>query len=184
MVSPEVTRAEVLCEDCPFFEGLERDQVRQVLDVGELRDAAAGAFLLREGQSDPFMYVVQSGELAVSKKEGARRLELARLSTGDVVGEISLLNETPAGADVQHVTDGRVWVFSGDDLRALQIEAPELALRLLRNLCKILSKRLERVNSGYLDMLSDIRGLERTVQGPSQQIARMLEALLSYPFYR
>src|SRR5205085_12299082 len=63
---------------------------------------------------------------------------LARLVTGDCVGEMSLLTGSPASATVTALADSELWALGHADFLELLATCPTLA----RNMAVILSRRL------------------------------------------
>lgn len=66
------------------------DQEARIYDDGEI--------IFREGEETREMYIVQRGEVVVSKKGPRGEIELAVLKKGDFVGEMSLLESLPRTA--------------------------------------------------------------------------------------
>ena len=66
--------------------------------------------------------------------------------SGDIVGEMAFLLESPRTADVYVATDGtRVLSLSESNLKKLAVDEPQLAAKLLLNLSKLLCYKLLRV---------------------------------------
>ncbi len=88
----------------PLFRPLGRQQRLGVLRQFEPRVVDAGATLITEGQRSEGLFVVVEGEVEVSKiDDGGDRVVLAYLKAGDVFGEIGVVEERPAMADVRAV---------------------------------------------------------------------------------
>ena len=64
----------------------------------EARHYDDGDTIFREGEETREMYIVQRGEVVVSKKGPRGDIELAVLKKGDFVGEMSLLESLPRTA--------------------------------------------------------------------------------------
>jgi CRP/FNR family transcriptional regulator, cyclic AMP receptor protein len=64
----------------------------------EARAYDDGEIIFREGEETREMYIVQRGEVVVSKKGPRGDIELAVLRKGDFVGEMSLLESLPRTA--------------------------------------------------------------------------------------
>ena len=62
------------------------------------RDFPAGAVIFEEGDPGSRMYVIQSGEVRILKRVGAREITLARLGAGEAFGEMALLEGQPRSA--------------------------------------------------------------------------------------
>jgi CRP-like cAMP-binding protein len=65
----------------------------------------ANKTLIREGEESLSMYLVQEGELIVSKKDGDQDVVLGIIRAGELVGELSFLDQSPRSATVKAMTD-------------------------------------------------------------------------------
>ncbi len=89
-----------LLNTAPLFQPLERKQRHDLMRRFVATEVAEGGLVVREGQPGQGLYLVATGRVAV-ETGGVR---LAELGPGDVFGEISLLYERPATADVRATT--------------------------------------------------------------------------------
>ncbi len=85
---------------------------------------ADGEVLVREGEKGGSFFLLEDGEVQVTRGNGA---VLANLCRGDVFGEISLLTGERCNATVSAVRDTRVLVLSHEVLRGLLEANEELA---------------------------------------------------------
>ena len=92
----------------PYFADLPDDLLDRVCQASEQIDVPRGQVIIEEGTTSEEMYVVVSGELAVTKAGSSRDVQLAVLSAGDVVGEIALLDDAPRTATVTAESDSTV----------------------------------------------------------------------------
>lgn len=79
-----------------------------ILKNGELKAIAAGQILIHEGQPVDAIYMVLEGTLAVTVQALGNR-EIARLDSGEVVGEMSFVDERSPSATVRALSDAQVW---------------------------------------------------------------------------
>jgi len=79
------------------FEPLQRLDLIKRFDEIEVE---AGTEIVRQGQAGEGAYVVLRGEVAVRRSDGERSVELARLGSGELFGEMSLLSHSVANATV------------------------------------------------------------------------------------
>jgi CRP/FNR family cyclic AMP-dependent transcriptional regulator len=113
--------------------------VHWLADEGVRKRVPAGSVLVREGEASPFLYIVLDGHFAVSV---AGLGEVARLGSGELVGEMSLVDATPPSASVTATDDAYVLAVDYDDIRA-KVEADTgFGLRLYRAIAIFLSDRL------------------------------------------
>jgi CRP-like cAMP-binding protein len=97
----------------PWWRDLPAADLEALAATGDRVTVPAGRRLMTEGTRGYESAVVISGELAVIR-DGE---PVARLSAGDVVGELSLLDHTPRTADVETVTEVELLVFSSRSLQ-------------------------------------------------------------------
>lgn len=64
-------------------------------EVLERRVLKAGDTIFREGESGSSAYIVQAGEVTISKLIGGTDTELAVIGKGGVFGEMSLIDDKP-----------------------------------------------------------------------------------------
>ncbi|HIG17446.1 MAG TPA: cyclic nucleotide-binding domain-containing protein [Candidatus Handelsmanbacteria bacterium] len=75
-----------LIDRVPAFQHLTFRQAHRLLEAGEVKSYAKGEQLCAEGEDRAEIYVLLSGELSI--KSGG--VELSRITTSDIVGEMSL----------------------------------------------------------------------------------------------
>jgi hypothetical protein len=134
----------------PLFDGLGRLAVRLVVLLGTIRSFAPAQPIMKQGEPGHEMFLVLEGEAEVLAAGGP---VLARLSRGDVVGEMGLLRRTVRTADVVATTNVEALVIDEAFLRRLMLRYPRFASRIFFNIARILSDRLEGANRrlGLLD---------------------------------
>lgn len=74
-------------------------------------EAPSGAEIVRQGDPGDRFYVIESGEVSVSKNSR----QVATLERGDFFGEIALLREIPRTATVTAQTDTLLYALERDD---------------------------------------------------------------------
>ena len=85
----------------PYFADLPEELLERVAAGSSSVDLDTGTVIIEEGSESEEMYVVVSGELVVTKMGSAdKEVTLARLNSGEVVGEIALLDQAPRTATV------------------------------------------------------------------------------------
>jgi CRP-like cAMP-binding protein len=114
------------------------------------RDFPAGAVIFEEGDPGSRMYVIQSGEVRILKRVGAREITLARLGGGEAFGEMALLEGQPRSATAIVEAPSRLLEIEELAFADLVRNNGEIALRLLRRL----SARLRDANRQIRNFLS------------------------------
>lgn len=125
-----------------IFGQLTDTDVAWLARAGRRQRVAAGSVLIREGIPVERLYIVLQGELLVSQGPSAR--EVARLGTGEVVGEMSFIDQKPPSATVSAA--GEAVVYSVPKLLLLaQLEAdPPFAARFYKAVATFLSDRVRQ----------------------------------------
>ena len=102
-------------------------------------DIAAGSALIQEGGQPADIYFVVDGEVSV---QTGNAVILARLGTGEILGEMSLVDSRPASASVIALTDARLMALSKKDIRDKLAKDTGFAARFFKALALFLSERM------------------------------------------
>lgn len=107
------------------------------------RHYAAGSVFFREGELGSEMFIIQSGQVSISRVINGQECELAIFEKGDFFGEMALLEEFPErSATAKAVTKTEVLQLRSTDFDDLLRRKPDIALRMLGKL----SERLRESN--------------------------------------
>ena len=107
---------------------------------------AAGAALMREGESDRALYFVVSGalEVNVSTGPGAALGHLVRQRAGSVLGEVAFFDGKGRSATVWAIDATQLLRLDHDGFRAFAAARPDRANELLFGLGRVLAQRLRQ----------------------------------------
>jgi CRP-like cAMP-binding protein len=124
-----------------FLGDLRDDEIRAVLSYTQARRYAGGEPALREGDIDHSLYAITRGRFEVVRHTagGARRTALLR--PGEIFGESNFLDHRPSSIDLRAVDDSEVVVLTPTGLDRLRLAQPQLALRFVLHLARIVSSR-------------------------------------------
>jgi CRP-like cAMP-binding protein len=95
---------------------------------------ADGDDIVREGDVGHDMFIVQSGQVRISKRKTRGEVVLATLDKGDFFGEMSLLESLPREATARAVGETRLLVLSRGGLLFRLRRDPTFALEMLNHL--------------------------------------------------
>jgi CRP-like cAMP-binding protein len=84
----------------------------------ERRDVDDGEILFEEGDQADQAYLVVDGKVQVYRKSGNEEVVLATLGRGDILGEMSLIDNQPRMASARVVGNAKLTVITQDDLAA------------------------------------------------------------------
>src|SRR5204863_7380897 len=111
---------------------------------GEIRPCAQGAVLVQEGSRIETLYVVLSGVLSVTIG-GADGREIARLGPGQIIGEMSFLEDRPASATVRSLESSEVLALDRAIVETKLRQDTAFSAHLYRGLAVVTSRRLRNV---------------------------------------
>lgn len=116
-----------------------------------VRTFADGEYIFREGDETQQMFVVQSGEVIISRNSASGTVVFATLKRGDFLGEMSLLESMPRNADAR--AKGKTTL--------LAIQAGGFLLKIRRDptfafeLMQALSRRIRHTNERLIGELQN-----------------------------
>ncbi|MFN8848024.1 MAG: Crp/Fnr family transcriptional regulator [Bdellovibrionales bacterium] len=84
--------------------------------MAEGKKISRDSYLFREGDAPDAMYILKTGELAITKTKGTSEIILATLSPGGMVGEMAIFDMKPRSANVKALKDSEVIVLPYDSL--------------------------------------------------------------------
>lgn len=116
--------------------------------AGERQKLASGTSLIQFGVTTKHIYIVLDGELVIQSNTG---IEFARVGTGEVLGEMSLLDERPPSASVKTATEVTLLALDKKVLKAKLDKDMAFSSRFYRSLAVFLSNRMRTTiaNLGY-----------------------------------
>jgi CRP/FNR family cyclic AMP-dependent transcriptional regulator len=104
-----------------------------------------GKTIITQGKPVDTLFVVLDGELQVFSKD----VEVARLQSGEIVGEISFVDARPPLASVKALTKSSVLAVNADALRNRLAKDSSFASRFYRAVAVFLADRLRVTTSRF-----------------------------------
>jgi len=128
---PSDPDARAVLQESEPFQALRDKLVDQVFARTRERRYESGEVLIHQGvQGDALLVLVDGTVRVVLHDDTGRELMLARSKRGAVVGEMSLITQGPATADVVAETPVRALVLTASDFNELASRNPELTIVL------------------------------------------------------
>ena len=106
--------------------------------------------LIKQGDIENTMYVVKTGQFAISRKSSTNEIHLAEAEVGDVIGEMSLIKEGVRSANVKAEKAGVVYVIDIREFYNNIYNVPGWFMELIQGLVQ----RLRDTNE-MLDQIMD-----------------------------
>jgi len=138
-----------LLQKIPIFSRLTYDETARLAPIIQHVDVAAGAVVIEQNALGDALYVIQDGEVRVSREAEAGEHhdeELGRLRTGELFGEMALLDDMLTSARVTALRPSRLLKMPKADFERLLQADDRLAVKVYRSFCRTLSDRLRRAN--------------------------------------
>ena len=116
-----------------------------------------GRVIIKEGDTQAQAYLIQSGRVGVFTESEGKKIELAVLEKGEIVGEMALITDEVRAASVEAL----------EDCILIQISRTEFEERLknsdraIRAVVKILSHRVAESNASIASKISSLNSLEK-----------------------
>ena len=116
----------------------------------EIREACArghqpGDVICEAGVQGRSVFVIESGEVEISRLGPAGRSRVAQLGAGEFFGELSVILGTPHTARAVAVKPTRLLELDAETFETLCIERPELSIRVMRGLAARLNATEQRL---------------------------------------
>jgi CRP-like cAMP-binding protein len=112
-----------------------------------------GEVIFEEGARGDVLFVIQAGEVELSRRGAAGRRMVARLGPGEFFGEMSVVIGECRSARAIAVGATRLLELDGETLEAMCIERPEIAIRIIRRLTTRLIESERRLAALGIDDL-------------------------------
>jgi CRP/FNR family transcriptional regulator, cyclic AMP receptor protein len=126
--------------DHPLFRYFTDEERRRIEKIGEVKTVRANNFLIRARDLDSRIYTVEEGHLDIVAKDNN---VLATVGPGDVLGEVSFIDDSPRTVSVRAGEENavvRAWNKKALS-EALAVD-PQLLAKFSVALCELLVERL------------------------------------------
>jgi len=108
-------------------------------------ELAAGEFLVREGEDSTQMYFLQTGSMSVIKRSEDQEKQIGTIYAGEVVGEMSFLDNEPRCASVKAINDCQLVIIPPAKFEKMFQDLPVWYKALVNTLLERLRKANSRV---------------------------------------
>ncbi|KAG0556492.1 hypothetical protein KC19_11G057800 [Ceratodon purpureus] len=104
-----------------IFKGLDKEQMKTVIDAVEEERYRIGEVIIKQGESGTNFYLLEAGtcEVWISKEKNSSPELVHTYHSGDSFGELALLYDAPRAATVKASTDCILWAMDRGTFRAI-----------------------------------------------------------------
>lgn len=146
---------EAAIEANEFLNHLSNEHIEAIVDYMYCRDIRKGDVIIREGDTGSHIYVLEEGEVEVSKG----KQKLRSLGPNNVFGELAILYNCTRTASVKALTNCRIWAIDRKVWQAvtirIELKKRTQCLKLLKKV-PILSSHSDQLLSQIADRLDEV----------------------------
>ncbi len=129
-----------------IFSVLSDGDVEWLAQAGERVHVDPGTVLIPLGSHVDYLYFVLEGRLAIKTKSGDT---IARLESGEIIGEMSLVDPAPTAVSVEVAADSTLLRIPDAVVRDKLDTDPEFAARFYRALCVFMADRMRQTTQRF-----------------------------------
>ncbi len=145
----------------PIFKPFKDENLRNLLRLSKIRTFSPAEFIIEEGKREKTMYLLISGSVTISKNNKTI-VNLKR--SGDIFGEMSLLEDEPRSATVTSESETSCLVIDVEYLESLNDEDKNsFHAAIYQMFARILAYRLRVTTKKYTKANQEIERLKKEI---------------------
>ncbi len=143
-----VTPGVDLLQRVPLFRTLGFDETMALSGICRIQQERDGAVIIQQDSLGQALYILREGAAVVRRRDPATGVEkeLATLTAGELFGEMSLIDDHLASADVVARGPVELVVIPRTEFEKLLAADDKLAIKVYRCFCAALVGRLRKAN--------------------------------------
>lgn len=142
----------------PFFSDLSKAVFLDIVERMVFQKLATGATVVQQGDPGGSLFILVSGEVEVSKRDGSEASQvLARLGSGHLFGEMSLLTRKPRTASVRTIRPTELFEIGREAIETVATRHPSLVEDLVRFARRRMLANLMATSPVFRTLASDHR---------------------------
>ena len=128
---------------------LSNQALARLIELGELQCPEKGQTVITKGAPGDAVFFVLAGNLRARLLVGLEDRTLARITTGEVFGEMAMFTQSSRSADVVAEQNVRLLRLGAESFRHLIGENPEAAAPMLFAIARLMANRIRDHNSRF-----------------------------------
>jgi len=144
-----VTPGADLLQRVPLFRTLGFQETMELSAICNIERKEDGQVIIQQDSLGHALYILKDGAATVRRRDpisGAEKV-LATLSAGELIGEMSLIDDQLASADVIAKGPAELLVIPRGEFEKLLASNDKLAVKVYRCFCSALSDKLRKANA-------------------------------------
>ena len=140
-----------ILRNIPLFVKLSKRERKKLSRLVYERNYKPDEYLFREGNPGSGMFIIKNGSISIERtSKSGEIMHLAILSSGDFVGELALLDDSPRSASARCKMNTTIVAFFRQDFFNLIAREPSLGSKILKELAIMIGDRLKETNEALL----------------------------------
>lgn len=149
-----------------LFQDLDPPALSKLAALLVSKKFSTGAIIFRELDASDALYVVERGQVVISKNvHGQVDIVLTRFTRGDFFGEMGLFDAAPRSATAHAEADSILWRLDRSAFQRIFSDHPEMAARICYRMVTVFIERLRATNEQAREAIR--WGLEATGYSPA-----------------
>ena len=141
----ELKRIERNLHDWEFFQEFTEEELEKAIMQLSLRRINEGEVIFEEKDPGDHLLLLLEGKVEISVHSHAQNRIIAVLDPGSIVGEMSMLDDHCRSATARALEDTELLILTKNKLMTLLEESPNLGVKFLLQLGRIVSLRLRKM---------------------------------------
>lgn len=149
-----------LVKGCPLFHEIYDNEVEQILSSCLVASYEKDDAIINQGDTSSDICILLSGTAGIYVNKDGYRHFITDIGSGDLFGELVLINETERTADIIAKERCDVLIISYENFYSFYHKRPKVFALMVLNVTRLITKRLKGSNSIIEGLNAKFRSLE------------------------
>ncbi|MCO4793825.1 MAG: cyclic nucleotide-binding domain-containing protein [Bacteriovoracaceae bacterium] len=136
-----------LVKGCPLFHEIYDDEVEEILQTCLVASYEANDTIIKQGDTSSDICILLAGTAGIYVNKDGDRHFITNIGSGDLFGELVLINETERTADIIANEQCDVLIISYEDFYSFYNKRPKVFALMVLNVTRLITKRLKYSNT-------------------------------------
>jgi len=137
-----------LVKGCPLFHEIYDEEVEQIIETCDVATFKKGEAIIKQGEESSDIAIILSGSASVVIKDKYNKEKVvSQINSGELFGELVLINETRRTADIVAKEDTNILIISYNDFYSFFNDNPKVFALMVLNVTRMVTTRLKAANN-------------------------------------